>query len=213
MKTCFIVGYGPGVAHGAARAFAEAGYQLVLFCRTPGRVEELYAPLGARAFAADAGQPEQLSASLKEALEQLGAPEVLIYNAVAFRQKHPSQLTAQELLSDFSVNVVGASVAVNCLLPGMKSGSLLFSGGGWALYPDPSVASTAIGKAGLRHYALMLSEELKGGPVKAGTLTILGQVAPGGAFDPEEIGRVFLRLHQQSNQEFQSEVLFSGRDG
>ena len=210
MKTCFIVGYGAGVGHGAARVFAEAGYQLALFCRTPARFQELSTPLSARTFAADAGQPAQLSASLTEAVNQLGAPEVLIYNAVAFRQKRPSQLTPDDLQSDFSVNVIGASVAVSSLLPRMKSGSLLFTGGGWALYPDPAVSSTAIGKAGLRHYALMLSEELKGGPVKAGIVTILGQVSAGGAFDPEAIGRAFLKLHQHCGPELQTEILFSG---
>ncbi len=92
----------------------------------------------------------------------------------------------------------------------MSKGSLLFTGGGWALYPDPAVASTAMGKAALRHYALMLGQELGNGPVRAATLTILGQVSPGTAFDPEAIGRTFLQMHRQSQDEFRTEVQFRG---
>lgn len=208
MKRCFVIGYGAGVGHGVARAFAEAGYELALFSRTPARFSQLSASLPAISFAADAGNPEQLRLRLTEAMDQGGAPQALIYNAVAFRQKTPSQLEVEELISDFSVNVVGASVASRTVLPRMQSGSLLFTGGGWALYPDFSVASTAIGKAGLRHFALMLAEELRGGPVRAGTVTILGQVSAGTALDPDKIGQAFLSLHQQSQGEFQSEIRF-----
>lgn len=209
MRRCFIVGYGAGVGHGVAKAFASVGYELSLFSRSPAKYKELSDTLAARTFAVDAGNSEQLRQRLMDAMDQ-GPPDALIYNAVAFRQKSPSQLEAEELLSDFAVNVVGASVASRTVLTKMKSGSLLFTGGGWALYPNPSVASTAIGKAALRHFALMLSEELKGGPVRAGTLTILGQVAPGGTFDPDKIGQAFLAMHQQSEEEFSSELHFSG---
>ncbi len=210
MKNCFVVGYGAGVGHGAASAFRSAGYNLALFSRNPAKVGELARPLDAHSFAVDAGQPEALRVALEQAVAQVGAPEVLIYNAVAFRQATPSQLEPAALLDDFSTNVVGALVATRALLPVMKTGSLLFTGGGWSLYPDPAVASTAIGKAGLRHFVLMLAQELQGGPVRAGTVTILGQVAAGGAFDPMKIGQAFLKMHTQSPEEFQSEIQFRG---
>lgn len=210
MKTCFVVGYGAGVGHGAASAFHSAGYKLALFSRNPQKVAELARPLGAQSFGVDAGQPEALQLALEQAVSQVGVPEVLVYNAVAFRQAPPSQLEPAELLQDFSTNVVGALVAVRTLLPHMKAGSLLFTGGGWALYPDPAVASTAIGKAGLRHFVLMLAQELEGGPVRAGTVTILGQVVAGGAFDPMKIGQEFLKMHSQTPENFQSEVQFKG---
>ena len=210
MKSCFVVGYGAGVGHGAASAFRSAGYDLALFSRNPKKWAELASPLKAHSYAVDAGQPEALRAALEQGVSQVGPPEVLIYNAVAFRQAPPSQLEPGQLLEDFSTNVVGALVATRTLLPTMKTGSLLFTGGGWALYPDPAVASTAIGKAGLRHFALMLAQELQGGPVRAGTVTILGQVAAGGAFDPMKIGQAFLRMHSQTPEEFQSEIQFHG---
>lgn len=210
MKNCFLIGYGAGVGHGAASAFHSAGYNLALFSRNPQKVADLAGPLKAHSFAVDAGQPEALRAALEQAVSQLGPPEVVIYNAVAFRQALPSQLEPAELLADFSTNVVGALVATRTLLPLMKTGSLLFTGGGWALYPNASVSSTAIGKAGLRHFVLMLAQELQGSPVRAGTVTILGQVSAGGSFDPMKIGQTFWEMHSQPREQFQSEVQFTG---
>lgn len=89
-------------------------------------------------------------------------------------------------------------------------GSLLFRGGGWSLYPDANVSSTAIGKAGVRHLSLMLAQELEGTGVRAGTVTILGQVQAGTPFDPVRIGQAFLRMHQQPPEEFVPELKFTG---
>lgn len=164
MKTCFVVGYGAGVGHGVASAFRSAGYQLALFSRNPKKTAALAASLEARSFAVDAGEPEALRTTLEQAVSELGVPEVMIYNAVAFRQALPSQLEPSGLLQDLATNVVGPLVATRVLLPLMQTGSLLFTGGGWALYPDPAVASTAIGKAGLRHFVLMLAQDCRQAP-------------------------------------------------
>lgn len=207
---CFIVGYGPGVGEGAARAFAEAGHELALFSRS-GRSSSL----SPHAFKVDAGNPEALRASIEAAVGRFGTPGALIYNAVAFRQALPSKVSAAELAQDFSTNVVGALVAAQAVLPGMLArgyGSLLFTGGGWALYPDANVSSTAIGKAGVRHLSLMLAHELQGTGVRAGTVTILGQVQAGTSFDPHRIGQAFLRLHQQPPEEFVPELKFTGSE-
>lgn len=205
---CFIVGYGTGVGQGVAEAFAAADYELVLFSR---RGRTPLSPLAGHAVQVDAGNSRDLKSALEKAMGQFGPPRVLIYNAVAFRQAQPSQLKPQDLIDDLGTNLVGALVAAQTVLPEMQSegGSLLFTGGGWALYPDPSVSSTAIGKASLRHLALMLAQELKHTRVKVGTLTILGQVQSGGAFDPARIGKVFLEMHQAQVPEI--EVRFTGQ--
>lgn len=113
---------------------------------------------------------------------------MLIYNAVAFRQALPSQLKPQDLIDDLGTNLIGALAAAQTVLPVMQAGggSILFRGGGWALHPDPAVASTAIGKASLRHLALMLAQELR-----------------------QTIGKVFLEMHLSQVPE--SEVRFTGQ--
>lgn len=215
---CVIVGYGAGVGHGAARAFGAAGFSLGLLARTPEKSAAPLAELRAAGFraelsAADAGDEAALTTGLRSLQEKLGDPEVLIYNAVAFRASMPSELTGEQLLTDFRTNVVGALLAARFVLPAMKarrSGGIFFTGGGWALYPSAPVASTAIGKAGLRHLALMLAEELQGSGVRAGTVTIMGQVAPGTPFDPARIGEAFLHAYRGPSESFQPEIVFRG---
>lgn len=91
-----------------------------------------------------------------------------------------------------------------------QAGTILFTGGGWALYPAAFVAATAIGKAGQRHLALMLAEELAHTGVRAGTLMIMGQVKAGTAFDPSLIGQSVLAMCQRPTAAWTAEVHFTG---
>ncbi len=93
MANCFLVGFGPGVGQATARTFHEAGFQLALFGRNPERHLGHLQGLQARAYTADASRPGQLGQALRQALQDLGAPEVLVYNAVSFRAARPSELT------------------------------------------------------------------------------------------------------------------------
>jgi NADP-dependent 3-hydroxy acid dehydrogenase YdfG len=218
LPVCMIVGYGPGNGQGIARAFGEAGFSLGLLARSP---DKLAGPLSelkaaghtAELVAADAGDQQSLLAGLNRVRDLLGDAEVLVYNAVAFRMAPPTSIAADDLVADFRTNVAGALVASNFVLPAMKarhSGSVLFTGGGWALYPSAAVASTAIGKAGLRHLALMLAEELQGSGVRSGTVTIMGHVAAGTAFDPDAIGAAFVAAHRKPLNQFEPEIQFHG---
>lgn len=213
-----IVGYGPGNGQGIARAFGRAGFSLGLLARSPanfaGPLAELRsAGYTAELLAADAGDDESLTTGLRATRDKLGDAEVLVYNAVAFRMAPPTTVSADQLVSDFRTNVAGALTATNFVLPAMKarrSGAVLFTGGGWALYPSAAVASTAIGKAGQRHLALMLSEELQGSGVRAGTVLVMGEVAPGTAFDPDKIGEAFVAAYRRPPGQFEPEVQFRG---
>jgi len=215
---CVIVGYGPGTGHGIASAFGRTGFALGLLTRSPDKVAEPLSALReaghhALLFAADAANADSLRSGLDAARAQLGDPEVMVYNAAVFRLATPTAITADQLVADFRTNVAGALTAANHVLPALRArrgGAILFTGGGWALHPSASVASTAIGKAGLRHLVLMLAEELQGSGVRVGTVTILGQVATGTAFDPQRIGEAFVAMYRRPVEQFQSEVLFRG---
>ena len=138
---------------------------------------------------------------------------MLVYNALSATFGKPSTLAPETLVTDFRVNVTGALAAVRAVLPGMKTrghGSILFTGGGWALQPWDEAASPSIGKAGLRSLAFTLAQELHGTGVRVGTVTICGEVAPGTPFDPDKIGEIFLAMHRAPENEFQTEVVFKG---
>jgi NAD(P)-dependent dehydrogenase (short-subunit alcohol dehydrogenase family) len=87
---------------------------------------------------------------------------------------------------------------------------ILFTGGDWAHYPWDEAAEIAVGKAGLRSLTLTLAHELAATNIRAGMVSIMGQVAPNTPFDPDRIGEALLELHQQSTADFQPELMFKG---
>jgi NAD(P)-dependent dehydrogenase (short-subunit alcohol dehydrogenase family) len=207
---CVVVGFGPGIGAAVARRFAEGGFEVLGLCRDPARHAAL-AGTGVTLRAADAGDP----ASLASALPPDAA--VLVYNAyrASFVTPGPSALAPADLAADFAVNVTGALVAAQAVLPGMRAagrGSILFTGGGLALDPTGwlPAASLAVGKAALRSLALTLHAELAPSGIHAGTVTIAGAVAPGTAFDPTRIAEAFWDLHVDPAGAFRPEIIFRG---
>lgn len=214
---CLIVGYGPGVGHGVATAFAAAGFDLVVASRDPAKYASSIAELETlgsktQAIAMDAADTTALAKTIISASE-MSHLEVLVYNAVVPTFVKPTQLDAEQLASDFRVNVVGALAATQAVLPGMTrrgKGRVLFTGGGWAHYPSDQAASPSIGKAGLRSLAVTLGQELAGSPVRVGLVSIMGEVAAGTPFDPEKIGAAFLSMAQRPDEGYETEMMFTG---
>ena len=213
---CLIVGFGPGNGLALAKAFGREGFQLALLSRDPRKHAALTASLGkenftTKAFAADAGDQSSLALAMAQAENELGKTGVLIYNAIAPTFLKPTQLTPDQLVADFRVNVAGALTATLAVLPGMKAsgcGTILFTGGGWALQPWDGAASPSIGKAGIRSLAYTLAQELSGTGIHVGTVTIAGQVQPGTHFDPDKIAEAYLKLHRQPPGKFETEVIY-----
>src|SRR5205085_1175980 len=137
---------------------------------------------------ADAGDAEALRSAITSVESQLGAPTtVLIYNAVAFTSGTPSQLSPDALDADHRVNVTGALVAAQAVIPSMKqrgAGSILLTGGGLALHPNAQAASLSLGKTGIRCLAFLLAQDLRPSGIRVATITIAGYIQPGTYFDP-----------------------------
>jgi short-subunit dehydrogenase len=87
-------------------------------------------------------------------------------------------------------------------------GTILFTGGGWALKPWDGAASPSIGKSGIRSLAYTLAQELGGSGIHVGTVTIAGQVATGTHFDPDKIAEAYLKLHRQPPGKFETEIIY-----
>jgi short-subunit dehydrogenase len=122
-------------------------------------------------------------------------------------------LDAEKLMQDFRVNVAGALVAAQQVIPHMKAqrqGTILFTGGGLALQPHPKYASIAVGKAGIRNLSFSLAAELESAGIHVATVTIAGIVRPGTALDPDRIAEEYWRLHVQSPGKFQREAVLNG---
>lgn len=213
---CAIVGFGTGVSMSVAKVFGKAGYALALLARNPPKLVDNAQVLEkagcvVQTFVADAGDEASLVQAFAQIRAQLGETTVLIYNAALLKQDSVTSLQSEHLIQDFKVNVAGAIVAMQQVLPTMqqqRQGTILLTGGGLALYPNPRLLSLGIGKAAIRHLALSLAEELKADGIHIATVTICGTVAPGTKFDPDAIAQVYWQLHAQPRDHWQTEYVY-----
>lgn len=216
-SVCLILGAGPGVGQSIARAFAEKGYHLALAARNVAKLEKLKTDLGNNfqisLWQCDVSNSSDIANVVKDVSSEYGAVEVLVFNAYHALPAKPTELNSADLTESFKVNVGAALAAAQCVLPKMKElkkGSILFTGGGFALYPSDEMTALSIGKAGLRVLAQCLHQELSPLGVHAGTVTVCGTVAKGTPFDPDKIAAAFIELHEQPQGSFDSEIMFTG---
>jgi NAD(P)-dependent dehydrogenase (short-subunit alcohol dehydrogenase family) len=215
--SALIVGVGPGLGLALVEAFARDGNPVALFGRGAERLEKYASGLVAEghtasAYQVDATDPESLRAALVQATDDLGAPELLVYNAALVAPDTPTEPDAQDFARTLAVNVTGAVVAARTVLPLLPGGrgSLLFTGGGFALDPSPEYTSLSVGKAALRAYVQTLHKQQQGSDVHVTTVTVAGYI--GGEdprFAPETLAAAYLDLHHQPQDQWQAELLYA----
>jgi short-subunit dehydrogenase len=218
-KVCVVVGVGRGIGLSVARRFGEAGYQLALLARSEGRLLDYAGALeldGIKSLplAADVSRPLSLLSAVREAEKQLGPVGVLVYNASASKPAKPSELKVDELEATLRVNLYGAVIAAQAVLPSMlrrKAGTMLFTGSGLALRPSAAEAALSVGKASLRAYVGTLAQELAPEGIHVATVTVSGSVKRSTAFDPDLIAEKFWALHAQPRGAWQVEAVFDGK--
>jgi NADP-dependent 3-hydroxy acid dehydrogenase YdfG len=200
------VGVGPGIGQAVAKRFGREGFSLALLARRKASLDGFVEGLGvaginARAYPADAENAASLQDALKAIEHDLGAIDVVVYNAAVLKPGGPLDVGIEQLVREFRVNVGGALVCVQHVADGMRhrqKGTILLTGGGLALEPWSQMSSLAIGKAGIRSLAKTLHQDLKGQGVRVGTVTVNGLVKPGaGALDPAAIADVFWAMHNE----------------
>jgi len=203
---CVVVGVGPGIGQAVARRFGREGFTLGLIARKKDSLTAFVDDLAtssikATGFPADAENAPSLIDALKAIEHDLGAIDVLVYNAAVLKPGGPLQVGIEQLVREFRVNVGGALVCAQHVAAGMRhrhKGTILFTGGGLALSPWAQMSSLSIGKAGIRSLAHTLHQDLKKDGVRVATVTVNGLVKAGaGALDPGAIADTFWQLHQQ----------------
>jgi NAD(P)-dependent dehydrogenase (short-subunit alcohol dehydrogenase family) len=166
------------------------------------------ATYGARADAAD---EHSLRAGLDAIVDRLGVPDALVYNAALIQGDAVGDLSVAQHLDAWAVNVVGAITAAAHLLPRMADaggGTYVITGG--MPVPVPDVTSLSLGKAGVRALAELLDTQFGPAGIHVATVTVAGTVAPGTAFDPDEIAEHYWRLHTQPAGAWEREFLYEG---
>jgi NAD(P)-dependent dehydrogenase (short-subunit alcohol dehydrogenase family) len=215
-RVAAIIGVGPGIGLAVARRFARAGLDIALVARSKEKLEtfkDAITPFGTavRAFACDGSEPYELGKAFQDIREQLGSPEVLVYNASVLKEAPPSRLSPEGFIREFRTNCTGALVCAQEVLPAMRKrgrGTLIFTGGGLALKPQYKLASLSLGKGAVRTLAFLLADELEPEGIHVATVTVDGFVKPGTPLDPDIIAEEYWKLHLEDKAPWTREVLF-----
>lgn len=213
MAGALIIGAGKGIGQAVARRFAREGLPVALIARTKETVTagaEAVRPLGVRALplTADTADEAALRAALDTATGELGAPDVVVYNAAVIRPDTVGELLHRDHLETYAVNVLGALTAAAHTLPAMARrgrGTFVVTGG----MPEmkPQYVSLSLGKAGVRALVELLDTQYGPSGVHVATVTVGGAVAPGTEWDPDDIAEHYWRLHTQPPGRWEREVL------
>lgn len=208
-KIISIIGMGKGISLGVAERFAAEGFTVCMFARNATALAEFQQQLQAKgykaySYLADVSEPANITAALQKQMQEQGAPTVLLYNAAALRVKNILEDSAEGLIQDFKVNVVGALSSVQAVVEQLKAQenpAILFTGGGFALQPMPAYGSLGIGKAGMRNLAMSIRDALKESGVYVGTVTVCGMVSPSNEkHNPTNIANIFYDLYQKRSE-------------
>ncbi|MPZ84727.1 MAG: SDR family NAD(P)-dependent oxidoreductase [Actinophytocola sp.] len=210
MSGAVVIGAGPGIGRSVARRFAKEGLPVAVMARDKDKLNAVAEAVGAFAVPVDVADEEALRGALDVAAAELGPPDAVVYNAAVIQADVPGELSVRQHQEAWTVNVVGALIAAAHVLPGMAGrghGTFLITGG--MPEPKPRYVSLSLGKAGVRSLVTMLDMEYRSHGVHVATVTVAGVVAPGTAYDPDDIAEQYWRLHTQPRAEWEREYLFA----
>jgi NAD(P)-dependent dehydrogenase (short-subunit alcohol dehydrogenase family) len=203
-----VIGAGPGIGRSVARRFAREGLPVALVARSKETLDAVDLPgVPVVRVAADSTDDTALRRALDDAAAELGPPDVLVYNAARIRPDTPGELSTAELLDTWAANVAGALTAAAHVAPGMAErghGTIIVTGG--MPEPKPQYTSLSLGKAGVRTLVKLLDAQYGSSGVHVASVTVFGEVAPGTAFDPDDIAEHYWRLHTQPRADWEHEA-------
>jgi NAD(P)-dependent dehydrogenase (short-subunit alcohol dehydrogenase family) len=209
-RTALIVGAGSGLSASIARAFAKADMRVALAARTVADLAPVAAETGAKLFACDATDRDQVTKLFAGVSESIGAPEAVVYNA-SYRAGGPfTELEPAEVEKAWAVSAFGgflvAQEAVRHMLP-RAHGAILFTGASASVKGYAQSAPFAMGKFALRGMAQSMARELAPRGIHVAHFVIDGGIrsarrtepadASDSLLDPDAIAASYLHILQQ----------------
>jgi NAD(P)-dependent dehydrogenase (short-subunit alcohol dehydrogenase family) len=221
-----VVGVGSGLGRSLALRFARGGLGVALIARSDAAVEAVRAEVEAtggvaRGYACDAGDEASVKAAFARVREELGAPDVLLYNAGAFQMGGVLELSAADVERTWRVNCLGGLLAAQAVLPSMIDrgrGTIVFSGATASLRGSARFASLAVGKFGLRALAQSMARELGPKGIHVAHVVIDGGIDtprvrsmlagrdPATLLSPDAIAESYWHLHEQHPSAWSHEI-------
>src|ERR1700675_4158009 len=162
-KTALIVGAGEGLSASLARLFAKQGIRVALAARKIEKLGALCHETGARAFACNATDHDEVERLFGLVEREIGRPDVVVYNASARARGSFLDLVGADVAQAIAVSAfcgfLVAQPAAKRMLPN-RHGAILFTGASASVKGYPQSAPFAMGKFALRGLAQSMAREL-----------------------------------------------------
>ena len=219
-----VVGVGPGLGWALARRFAEAGMQVAMVARDRTKLDQLLAAGPSdriRPYACDATDAAGVAQLFDEVGRDLGAPDLVVFNAGAFQRASVLDITVEDFERCWRVGclggfLVGQQAARRMVARGR--GTILFTGATASLRGSAHFANLAVPKFGLRALAQSMARELGPKGVHVAHVIIDGQIeseryrdlaaerGADGLLAPDAIAQVYHDLHCQHRSAWSHEL-------
>jgi NAD(P)-dependent dehydrogenase (short-subunit alcohol dehydrogenase family) len=188
-KNALIVGAGEGLSASLARLFAREGIKVALAARKTEKLGALCTETGARAFACDATNAEEVERLFGLVEREMGAPDLVVYNASGRARGAFTDLVAADVAQAIAVSAFGgflvAQQAVQRMLPN-KNGAILFTGASASVKGYAQSAPFAMGKFALRGLAQSMARELSPQGIHIAHFVIDGGIRSAARAEPAE---------------------------
>src|SRR5260370_14465524 len=159
-----VTGVGPGTGAAIARRFSRGGYAVAMLARNRERVNALEREIpNSHVYPCDVTSEAQLDTTVDAIRAKLGAPKVLIHNAVGRAFGNFMEIDPKVLNQNFQVNTMALLYLARRVAPAMVAageGAIIASGNTSALRGKASFAGFAPTKAAQRILAESIDREL-----------------------------------------------------
>jgi NAD(P)-dependent dehydrogenase (short-subunit alcohol dehydrogenase family) len=219
-----VVGVGPGFGLSLVRTFAKDGMAVAMVARSEARLKALKTDNldgQVKAYPCDSTDQGAVEALFEQASAELGEPDLVVYNAGAFRPGGILEIAAEEFERCWKVGCLGGflvgQAAARRMVP-RGAGTILFTGATAALRGSARFANLAVPKFGLRALAQSMARELGPQGIHVAHVVIDGQIdsershhlleerGPDSLLAPDDIAESYLHLHRQARSAWTQEL-------
>lgn len=218
-KNALIVGAGAGLSASLARLFAREGIKVALAARSIEKLGALCSETGARAYACNATEADEVERLFGLVEREIGTPDVVVYNASGRSRGPFVDLVPAEVAQAMAVSAFGgflvAQQAAKRMLPN-KRGAILFTGASASVKGYAQSAPFAMGKFALRGLAQSMARELSPQGLHIAHFVIDGGIRsaarvepadqPDSMLDPDAIALSYWSVLQQPRSAWTWEV-------
>jgi NAD(P)-dependent dehydrogenase (short-subunit alcohol dehydrogenase family) len=219
-RIAIIVGAGLGLSASLARKFSLVGMKVALAARNIHKLTPLITEISGLAYTCDTSDPGSVQALFSRVKEELGVPELVVFNASKrvrgdIDKIDPVEVKNALLTSCYGGFLVGQEASK--LMLSVGNGTIIFTGASAGVKGFPRSATFAMGKFGLRGLAQSMSRELHPRNIHVVHVVIDGGIqtiekiigkkeSKDGWLSPDSIAETYYQLHIQHRSAWSSEI-------